>query len=142
MTTTNERTKPASVSKGSPLRVPRYESNRQYPSARTAGFNILSDERVLLVGVNEEQAKGLLTQQLPGAKLRYGAATAKDMAAVKGRWQAFTGRALKGSEVEKSLALGALIVKGPNAADLVRKATQIYAHLRTANMALVLIDWE
>src|SRR5471032_36637 len=134
MTTTNERSKRMAVPKGSPLRVPRYESNRQYPSARTAGFNILSDDRVLLIGVNEEQAIGLMTQQLPGAKLRYVAATPKDMASVKGPWQAFTGRDLTASEVEKSSELGALIVKGPNAADLVRKATQIYVHLRTANM--------
>ncbi|MFG1270117.1 hypothetical protein V5F40_19385 [Xanthobacter sp. DSM 14520] len=118
--------------------IPRYESSRNYPSARYAGFRIDGPDAVTVIGMTPEQATALLTRHSPHAQFDFEPIEV----AGGGAWQSLTGRELSDDEVKKAAEIGLLSIRGQSAEHAVKLAVSNYATLRNGAMSMVLIDWE
>jgi hypothetical protein len=124
--------------KSKSLDLPRYESGKKYPSSRSAGYLELKHDKVLLVGVNKDQAEALFAGN---SNLKVTTADPSDVPD-EALLTAFTGRPLDKEEKEIAMRIGIVLVEGPGAASLQNNFASIYSQFRNSTMAMVLIDWE
>lgn len=122
--------------------VPRYESSRKYPSARTAGFQIADPDNVIGVGMSEEQFIALLSRQDPsiGSEIKITEADPKSVE--ESGWRTIAGEQMTPEQLNDAVKVGIYHVRGEKVSLLVERAVDVYSHLRVGTMAMVLIDWE
>ncbi len=119
---------------------PRYETEAERPSLSTTGVSRLGNDRVVVVGVNQQQLKSLLLRQDPESKIEIRGAAPNDLRGIQ--FSTFHGQALSEETIRRSTKVGAFIVEGPRAGHALDAAVDLFKTLRKVDLVAVFIDFD
>jgi hypothetical protein len=119
--------------------VPTYQTGAQ--RTPIIGFAQISADEIWATGVTIEQLKVLLIRQATAASVEISSVPTQQYQslATASTWQTINGRALTPDELERSLAMGVIAIKGPSAAALLADAQAAFALLLRSELAAAFI---